>query len=138
MKNTIEDIEQERLLEALTIDRLLVPASSPDFSGIGWLLTTGSWYGHSWNVDGFDIEYRNKEGKRHRIYGPAYISKIYDIEMWYKDGLHHREDGPAIRHKMNFWWLKEGKLHRTDGPAIINGGQPKQYWIDGQKYSPKE
>lgn len=84
-----------------------------------------------------DIVYRNANGNYHRLHGPAYISRNYNYEIWYKDGLMHREDGPAFTHNKNEYYFQNGKLHRLDGPAVITKGGPKEYWIDGQKLSPK-
>ena len=137
-----EDIEQERLFEALTIERSPEPAKAPPFGGFGGSHFRFRWPWHSGCPpllgNQFDIAYRNKEGEYHRIYGPAYISNIYELEIWYKDGEYHRIDGPAVRHKNNVVYYVEGKLHRLDGAAVIEGGGPKQFWIEGRKYSPKE
>jgi hypothetical protein len=134
-KDTLEDIEHEKLIDALFVDRVIVEALSPPMDG--WIESV--WYGNRWKKDGkFDIAYKNPEGQYHRLFGPAYISETYDYEIWYKNGVYHREDGPAIRHRNNFVWYKEGQLHNLNGPAIINGGGPKEYYIDGRKYSPKE
>jgi hypothetical protein len=133
-----ESDRQDELYESLTLERVLVGAQSPPYGGYNGNHSTWIGYGYQWNVHGDDVVYLNKEGKKHRIYGPAYISINYDIEIWYKEGEYHRLDGPAIKHKKSFIWYKEGKLHRLDGPAVIEGGGPKQYWIDGRRLSPKE
>jgi hypothetical protein len=126
----------DALFEALTITMEYEPAVSPPYGGFNgnhhW------WVGYQWKADGHDIVYRNLDGKMHRIYGPAYISTNYDIEIWCKDGEYHREDGPAIKHKKNFVWYKDGVLHNLYGPAVLCPAGPKQYWIEGRKYSPKE
>jgi hypothetical protein len=82
----------------------------------------------------------NDKGEKHRIYGPAVrvLDKKYHLVEWYKEDKLHRLDGPARVHRDNMFWYKEGKLHRLDGPAIIERAGPKQYWIEGQKLSPKE
>ena len=85
-----------------------------------------------------DLTYVNTEGKAHRLCGPAYINRVYNIEIWYKNGIYHREDGPAITHKRTKIWFYEGQLHNLHGPAVISAGGPREYWIYGQKYSPKE
>jgi len=137
--------EQEALFEALTLERNFVEAISPPFTGYGSDTRCWNWYGGPWPVPPRynkknlrDIEYRNREGKLHRLSGPAYISKLYNFEAWYKDGQRHRIGGPAYTHNSNFVWFKEGKLHNLDGPAVIDGAGPYQYWIDGVKYSPKQ
>lgn len=134
----MEDLDrQDELMESLTLDRTLEDAKSPPYGG--YIPESSYWYSYSWNKPGgFDIVYRNKLGMLHRLYGPAYISKIYDTEIWYKEGEFHRVDGPAIRHKTVHVWYYEGKLHRIGGPAITSQGGPKQYWIHGQRLSPKE
>jgi hypothetical protein len=147
MKKTNEDLEYEKMLEALLLERVSVPATMPDFSALGeYGYGEGYWWGYSYGgyarpdmAGKFDTIYLNKEGKKHRIYGPAYVSRITETEIWYKDGVLHREDGgPAVRHRYNLWWFKDGVPHRLDGPAIVNLGQPKRYYIEGRKYSPKE
>jgi len=136
----IDDLEHDRLIEALTIERSLETAKTPPYGGYGG--SHHRWPGYQWSPpqtqNKFDIVYRNKEGKYHRLFGPAYVSTVYDLEIWYKEGEFHCEGGPAIKHKNNVLYYKDGLLHRLDGPAIIEGGGPKQFWIDGRKYSPKE
>ncbi len=85
-----------------------------------------------------DIEYRNREGKLHRLYGPAYIGVAYKFEEWFKDGVRHRIGGPAVSTSDGQYWIVEGRLHRIDGPAVIKKGHPKEYWIHGHKVSTKE
>ena len=126
----------DRLIEALTIERSLEDAISPPYGGYNGGHTR--WLGYQWKIKGNDIVYRNTDGKLHRIFGPAYISENYDVEIWYKNGQYHRIGGPAIRHKQCFLWYEEGKLHRLDGPAVMDPGGPKQFWIAGQRLSPKD
>lgn len=53
-----------------------------------------------------------REGKRHRINGPAYIEP-YGFRVWYKNGKYHRLDGPAIIHNNGFEeWYRNGEYHR--------------------------
>jgi hypothetical protein len=85
-----------------------------------------------------DIKYLNAEGKLHRTYGPAYVSRTYNITAWYRGGVLHREGGPAYLHNLNQVWFCDGKLHRLCGPAVIEMGGPKQYWIDGVRFSKKQ
>jgi hypothetical protein len=132
------DEDAGKLIEALTLERILIPARSPGYVARDDVFDFESWGHYSRTRDGWDTVYLNTSGKRHRLYGPAYISELYDIRVWYKDGEYHREGGPAVQHKNNMYWYQEGKLHRLDGPAVITGSGPKQYWIEGRKYSPKE
>ena len=124
---------EDALFEALTITREFKSPSSPLYYCGGHMF--GNW---GTRKGKHDIVYYNKEKQLHRIYGPAYISENYNIEGWYKDGELHRVDGPAYKHKNNEYWFYEGELHRLDGPAVNSPGLPKQYWIHGQRLSPKE
>ena len=130
---TTEINELDRLYEALLIEGRLVDAVMPGYYHRGTMWT--SWW---WPKTGKDLEYRNAEGKLHRIYGPAYISTKYKVEEWRKDGELHRVGAPARTHKNSKWYYQDGKLHRLDGPAVDAKGHPKEYWIGGQKLSPKE
>ena len=76
----------------------------------------------------YRIKHWVKNGKIHRLNGPAKIS--YDdglkrFERWYENGKLHRLNGPA-----EIWyyetglieaevWYENGKLHRLNGPAYI-------------------
>src|SRR5271165_5067295 len=137
-----EDEEQGILLEKLTLERVLVPACRPPYWG-GFITNDPDYwerdlYHSRIRGDHCDIIYLNTDGKKHRIYGPAYISILYNFEIWYKDGLVHRHGGPALTHKTDFIWMKEGKFHNLSGPAILSGGSCPRFYIDGRKYSPKE
>ena len=130
----MDDTSQDALFEALSITREFRPSERPHHYCRGKLWQ--DWW--HWGRGKDDIVYRNSEGKLHRLYGPSYISLNYDIEAWNKDGLLHRTDGgPAYRHKDCKFWFQEGKLHRLDGPAVDQPGHPKEYWIGGQQWSPK-
>ena len=126
--------ELDRLYEALTIEGKLVDTTMPGYYCRGYMHQ--NWW--CWKDRGKSIEYRNAEGKLHRIYGPAYTSTYYKVEEWYKDGELHRIGGPARTHKDSKWYYQDGLLHRLDGPAVDAKGHPKEYWIGGQKLSPKE
>jgi hypothetical protein len=145
MSNDNYDEEFARIKEALTIEKTLVPASMPPWWG-GFVGKNWEWWennmSHGYRIkklqDKYDTVYLNQEGKKHRLFGPAYINTVYDIEIWYKDGEYHREGGPAIRHKSTFWWFQNGVPHNLDGPCVVAGGMPPLYYIEGRKYSPKE
>lgn len=141
----ISDFEYLRLVESLTLTKTYENPLTPEFQGFGGPVLSWAFYGGPYDVHPKhnpknlkDIIYKNKDNKRHRITGPAYINELYDIEIWYKDGEMHREGGPAYRHKNNFVWFFEGKLHRLDGPAVNELAGPKQYWINGIKFSKKQ
>jgi hypothetical protein len=140
-----QEQEYGRFWEAFTIEATKVEARYPVFQSYGgspqWWDYWGNHYAvhPRWNPRGLsDIEYRNMDGKLHRIYGPAYISQLYNVLAWYKDGLRHREGGPAYIHNANMAWFYEDKLHNLEGPAVVEGGGPKQYWIMGARMSKKE
>lgn len=137
MNNEIEAQSLDRLYETLTTDKTFVEVNVPGYYWRGVIIS--NWWGY-WgkNVPKYkDVLYLNKDEVKHRIYGPAYISQHYNLEEWYKDGKLHRIDGPARTHKGNQWWFCEGLLHRLNGPAVDAKGHPKEYWINGQKLSPK-
>jgi len=116
------------VIEALTLTRVQYGSYHP------------YWYHYQppKTIGKVSYKYYNSEGKLHRIYGPAYVNQAYHIEEWFKEGKHHRLNGPAVIHNSNYYWLKDGEYHRLGGPAIVTKNGPKQYWINGQRYSPKE
>ncbi len=120
--------DYEELIEALTLEKTVLPSPHPFWRFYYPPKTTGRQC----------FQYLNKEGKKHRIFGPAFCNPAYGIVEWYKEGKLHRLGGPAKTHQANFWWYKEGKLHRLGGPAVDTQMGPKQYWIEGAKLSPKE
>jgi hypothetical protein len=137
-----EDID--KMFEALSVEKSYVEPKTPPFTNLGNWPDWWNWFGayairnHTTRKLTDDVEYRNTEGKLHRLYGPAYISETYNVEAWYKDGNLHRLGGPAYVHNLNMAWFVDGKLSRLDGPAVVGGGVPKQYWIDGIKFSKKQ
>lgn len=73
------------------------------------------------------IEWRDEEGKLHRVDGPALEWPDKDGKAWYIHGKLHREDGPAMEGPLGKSWYKNGKRHRLDGPAV------EYEWADGRK-----
>jgi len=55
-----------------------------------------------------------------------------------EDGRLHRLDGPAIEWAdgSKEYWVN-GKRHRLDGPAMECKGS-KEYWVDGKEYTKEE
>jgi hypothetical protein len=51
--------------------------------------------------------WKNKEGKLHRLDGPA-ILYVDGRKQWYKNGLRHRLDGPAVEAVSYKDWWKNG------------------------------
>ena len=89
-------------------------------------------------------EWRNDEGRRHRLDGPAIEWTDGDKE-WWLNGRLHRLKGPAIEYNdaikwtdgYREWWLN-GKRHRLDGPAIERFNGYKEWWINGSQHSEEE
>jgi hypothetical protein len=140
------DFEMDKLFEELTLEKTRELSSYTPFHNFGKNPKWWDWWGNYLHPiplyrnpkHKMDTIYKNKDGKFHRIYGPAFTSGKFRAEIWYKDGEFHREDGPAYIHGYNMVWFKEGKLHRLGGPAVITDAGPKQYWIDGVRYPHKE
>lgn len=85
-----------------------------------------------------DKIWRNKDGKLHRLDGPALESKD-GSKAWYQDGLLHRIGGPAIEvFTGDKQWYKNGKRHRVDGPAIEWNNGVNEWWLNGKSFSSKE
>jgi hypothetical protein len=54
---------------------------------------------------------------------------------WYKEGKLHRIDGPAIEYRngTKFWYLK-GLMHRIDGPACEYSDGRIAWHIEGEEF----
>ena len=130
------DNSQDRLFEELSLKRIMKPTETPQWGGYGG---SNAVY-HTWSnqISGLDIAYVNDKDELHRIYGPALISKRFDLYKWYKNGKLHRVGGPALQHKSVFHWYYEGHLHNLEGPAVIDPAGPYQYWIHGHRMTEKE
>lgn len=133
------DKSLDALMESLTLEEVLEDPKMPLQYWQGDIYDLW-WYSRKRHLPQIpkDAVYRNANGAYHRLYGPAYVSRVYEIEAWYKNGKLHREDGPAYIHKSANFWFLEGKLHRLNGPAVDKPGHPKEFWINGQKLPPKE
>jgi hypothetical protein len=78
--------------------------------------------------------YWYKEGKLHRIDGPA-IEYKNGTKFWYLKGLRHREDGPAVEYSDGRKeWFQNGIRHRIDGPAIEYSDVGKGWYIEGEEF----
>jgi hypothetical protein len=77
--------------------------------------------------------YHYKNGKPHRLNGPA-IEHADGGKEWWVNGELHREDGPAVEYADGGkeWWVN-GKLHRDDGPAIIKS-EFNQWYYEGKRH----
>ncbi len=79
-----------------------------------------------------------KNGRLHRINGPA-VEMIDGDREWYKNGGYHREgDYPAMEYTDGYKaWYKNNKLYRKNGPAIIfANGKLGWYRKNGDRYYP--
>jgi hypothetical protein len=74
-----------------------------------------------------------KDGKLHRINGPAALDKGGTI-FWYQNGKRHRINGPAVEWASESKsWYQNGKLHRTDGPAYEHYDGSVEYYINDEQ-----
>lgn len=72
-----------------------------------------------------------KEGRFHRIDGPA-VEHVNGTISWFVEGKLHRENNPAMEYADGSkYWYKEGYLHRLDGPAVELADGTKSWWIEG-------
>jgi hypothetical protein len=95
-------------------------------------------------LDGPAIEYTGgtkewwQNGKLHRLDGPA-IEYGNGAEEWWREGSLHRLDGPAyILPNGHMEWYRKKQLHRKDGPAIIYADGSKSWYLNGVCYETKE
>ena len=128
---------EDELFETLTLNREVKTSTGAHYGGYSGA-HLNSRYGWNWGPSAVREEWTNSEGIKHRIFGPAVTVKKHRLVEWYKEGELHRIGGPARVHGDNKYWYVEGKLHNLEGPAVIDAAGPKQYWIDGVKYSVKQ
>ena len=79
------------------------------------------------------IEWRDKDGKRHREDGPAFEWPEKGGRAWYIHGKLHREDGPAMDGPLGKSWYLKGRKHREDGPAVEWADGRKEWYRHGQE-----
>jgi len=85
-----------------------------------------------------NICFYNKEGRLHRLDGPAKIYPDGGEEYWVNGRL-HRIDGPALNYSSGYkGYFINDSPHRLDGPAIIWPSGYKEYWINGKRLTKKE
>ncbi len=82
--------------------------------------------------------WRNKDGRLHRLDGPA-AEYVDGRKFWCQNGDLHRSDGPAIEwgDGAKEWW-QNGLLHREDGPAVILSHCRKQWYLNHVCYKTKQ
>jgi len=75
------------------------------------------------------IDTFNDKGELHSFNDKPANDYYNGDKYWYKNGKRHRIDGPAITCNGNKWYYKEGKRHRLDGPAVelADGGKTWYY-----------
>ena len=127
----------DKLFELLSISHINEEICIPHG---GWVPRDidGYKYRYNWGLITSALVYKNAAGYYHRLYGPAVVCKAYGLEMWFKDGVFHRDGGPCLTHKTTQYWALNGVLHCLSGPAVLSPVRPKEFWINGQKLSPKE
>ncbi len=82
--------------------------------------------------------WKNKDGKLHRLDGPA-VEWLNGYKAWYENGVLHRLDGPAIIGKYGEKkWYRNGGLHRLDGPAVVFNNGYKEWWKNGCYFENKD
>ena len=78
--------------------------------------------------------WKNKEGQRHRINGPAIIYSDNHMEYFFEGKL-HRTDGPALFYNDGYEaYFLHGIRHREDGPALIYEDGTEVYYVHGLKH----
>lgn len=83
------------------------------------------------------IEFKNKDGKYHRIDGPA-VEYTNGDKKWYINGKLHRENGPAVElTNGNKHWYINGIRNRIDGPAVEYADGHKSWYILGYFFNKK-
>lgn len=82
--------------------------------------------------------WRNSDGERHRLDGPA-VEYTDGSTEWYKEGKLHRLDGPAreLANGTKAWYV-EGQYHRLEGPAYEGAYGYKEWYVDGVKVAEKD
>jgi len=85
-----------------------------------------------------DKYWKNKDGKLHRLDGPA-VERLNGYKAWYKNGLRHRLDGPARELEIGArHWYQNGELHRLDGPAVMCDNGYKGWYKNGCYFKNKD
>ena len=83
-------------------------------------------------------EWRNENGRLHRLDGPA-IEYAGGTKDWYQNDQLHRLDGPAVEWANgNTEWWQNGNLHRLDGPAVEWASGFKAWYIYGKRLTEQE
>src|SRR6476620_10785044 len=84
------------------------------------------------------IEWRDRDGKRHREDGPAFEWPEKGGRAWYIHRKLHREDGPAMDGPLGKSWYFKGRKHREDGPAVEWADGRKEWYRHGQELTEAE
>lgn len=77
-----------------------------------------------------EVYYTNQEGHLHRAGGPALLSRDDNGLEWFKNGKRHRVDGPASTHDFfhDKWWVEGRQIDDNaldaDKWALLKGSIP--------------
>ncbi|GAA1774197.1 hypothetical protein GCM10009810_34040 [Nostocoides vanveenii] len=82
--------------------------------------------------------YRDADGHRHRVDGPAVVTSTGKTR-WFRHGILHRLDGPAYANPGAVAkWFVDGRRHRLDGPAVVHSQGHRQWWLHDRRVSEAE
>jgi len=80
------------------------------------------------------IEWRDEEGKLHRVGGPARVFPS-GREEWFRHGHLHRADGPAVLHANgSVKYYVDGVRHREGGPACVYVNGTEKWYREGKRH----
>ncbi len=87
------------------------------------------------NVFHIDIIRGQPSTRRFKLNKFKHIIDKDGVERYFKDGKHHRVDGPAAKYPNGgeFWFLN-GEYHRVDGPAIIYPDGTEKWYLNGERH----
>jgi hypothetical protein len=89
------------------------------------------------NLDTGEVTYSTEEYSAIPKTGSWCYTWANGRQRWFKEGKRHRLDGPAaIYLSGNQYWYKEGKYHRLDGPAIIYAEGEQEWYVEGKQVEP--
>ena len=109
-----------------------------DNGSVHWLTRDGKRH----RVDGPAVIWANggedwrQHGLLHRVGGPARTEPGY--EEWWQDGKRHREDGPAFTYPdgTQVWW-QHNRMHRDNGPAVTHPDGSLEWWVNDERKPPE-
>ena len=92
------------------------------------------------NADTFDWDYFScNMNKYSQEFTDMFKDEIQNRVWLNKDGKRHRVDGPACEYPSgDKYWHFNGKLHRVDGPAVEYAYGDKHWYLNGINYTEEE